>query len=1083
MAAVRLGHIKWMLAALLVLGTVPLSTSSAQAEPGCTVSPLLVNSCRPWLGANAGGYPGVPTPIDAQIAAHESRIGRSVDVAHTYHQPGQNSLNAADLALVNRPGTLLYTSWKPAPVWSDADGSDPAVNSTIDQMAASIRAVSPKKIFLTVYHEPQNDVSGGAAGCPTDLAYVGTSGTPADYRAMWRNVRDRFDALGVDNVVWAVNFMSYSVLDCMTQEMWPGNDLVDWVMWDFYGTPTVTFDAGVSAFYNKLLSWNDADHDYASKPWGLAEWNIKSSYTQAQATRFYDDARAAVAGNTYPQLKLFMVFDNANGKNTRVGYDSGGLVDAVKQAHYTAFANDPAFSGGWSWSDGEAPTAEVTSPATGATVSGTLVVTGTVADDQALETTHLLLDGVQSGLEVTVTDGWATVSFDTMSVINGPHDLVLEATDAAGNVGTSVPVTVTVANPDVRAPSSPQHLAASLTPEAVTLTWDDASDDVAVVGYTVLRDGVALGSPPSPGFVDADVQPSTTYTYAVFATDSAGNDSALSATVSATMPRGPDHSPPGAPPSLLAHAVDAGTVHLTWEEAVDDVGVASYDVLRDGIVVAARVEVTDYVDSTVVEATSYTYTVRATDTSDNVGPPSGSSTVLTPDATPPGAVPGLAAAPSGAHAVALTWQSAVDNVGVVSYRVYRGGQEVAVVTGQTYTDSGLDDATPYQYRVAATDAAGNTGQQGSQASATTLDGTAPETPPSVSATATGGTTVQVSWSASSDNVATTGYHVYVDGSSVATVTAGTSYGVTGLASATTYRVTVDAFDSAGNQSGQSGAAQVTTRDTTAPTKPTAVAPSAVGPTQVNLTWNAASDNVAVVGYHVYRNGTLLVTLGAATTYQDQGLAPRTTYRYTLDAFDAAGNTSAQTTSASATTTADTTAPTVPIGPTATTSGSRVTLTWTATTDNVKVTGYTVFRNGVKLGTTTSLTWSDSTGVQGATYAYSVDAYDAANNHSASSPTVSVKVPDVTAPGKPGTPTLTAGTRIVTVRWTAATDNVGVTGYRIYRGATLVTTAAGTARSYVDSGLTTGTTYGYRLVAIDAAGNAGASTATVSIKAK
>ena len=328
MAAVRLGHIKWLLAALLVLGTVPLSTGSARAEPGCTVSPLLVNSCRPWLGANAGGYPGVPTPIDAQIAAHESRIGRSVDVAHTYHQPGQNSLNATDLALINRPGTLLYTSWKPAPVWADADGSDPAVNSTIDQMAASIRAVSPKKIFLTVYHEPQNDVSGGAAGCPTDMEYVGTSGTPADYRAMWRNVRERFDALGVDNVVWAVNFMSYSVLDCMTQEMWPGNDLVDWVMWDFYGTPTVTFDAGVSAFYNKLLAWNDADHDYASKPWGLAEWNIKSSYTQAQATQFYDDARAAVAGNTYPRLKLFMVFDNANGKNTRVGYDSSGLVDA-----------------------------------------------------------------------------------------------------------------------------------------------------------------------------------------------------------------------------------------------------------------------------------------------------------------------------------------------------------------------------------------------------------------------------------------------------------------------------------------------------------------------------------------------------------------------------------------------------------------------------------------------------------------------------------------------------------------------------------------------------------------------------------
>ena len=298
-------------------------------------------------------------------------------------------------------------------------------------------------------------------------------------------------------------------------------------------------------------------------------------------------------------------------------------------------------------------------------------------------------------------------------MINGPHDLVLEATDAAGNVGTSVPVTVTVANPDVRAPSSPQHLTASLTPEAVTLTWDDASDDVGVVGYTVLRDGVAVGSPPSPGFVDAAVEPSTTYTYEVFATDSAGNDSALSAPVTATMPRGPDHSPPEAPPSLVAHAVDAGTVHLTWEEATDDVGVAGYEVLRDGSWSRPGWSATDYADSTVDDSTSYTYRVRAVDTSGNVGNLSNCSTVLTPDATPPAPVAGLAASPSGAHAIALTWQAAGrQRRGRELPRLSATGSRSRWSRASAFTDTGLDDATTYQYRVAATDAAGNTGLQG-----------------------------------------------------------------------------------------------------------------------------------------------------------------------------------------------------------------------------------------------------------------------------------------------------------------------------------------------------------------------------------
>jgi len=88
--------------------------------------------------------------------------------------------------------------------------------------------------------------------------------------------------------------------------------------------------------------------------------------------------------------------------------------------------------------------------------------------------------------------------------------------------------------------------------------------------------------------------------------------------------------------------------------------------------------------------------------------------------------------------------------------------------------------------------------------------------------------------------------------------------------------------------------------------------------QINLSWAASTDNVGVTGYRVYRAGTLLATLGAVSAYQNTGLAASTSYSYTVQAFDAAGNASAQSASASATTqaAADTTAPSVPTGLTA-----------------------------------------------------------------------------------------------------------------------------------------------------------------------
>src|SRR5207245_232211 len=174
------------------------------------------------------------------------------------------------------------------------------------------------------------------------------------------------------------------------------------------------------------------------------------------------------------------------------------------------------------------------------------------------------------------------------------------------------------------------------------------------------------------------------------------------------------------------------------------------------------------------------------------------------------------------------------------------------------------------------------------------DTTPPSVPQGLSAAVVSSSQINLSWTASTDNVGVTGYQVYRSGTQIGTATS-PSYAVTGLSPATVYSFTVAAFDAAGNVSAPSAAVSATTAaapDTTAPTVPTNLQASAVSSAQINLAWTASTDNVGVTGYRVYRSGTQIGT-ATSTSYAVAGLAPSTTYSFTVAAFDAAGNVSAQ----------------------------------------------------------------------------------------------------------------------------------------------------------------------------------------------
>jgi len=89
-------------------------------------------------------------------------------------------------------------------------------------------------------------------------------------------------------------------------------------------------------------------------------------------------------------------------------------------------------------------------------------------------------------------------------------------------------------------------------------------------------------------------------------------------------------------------------------------------------------------------------------------------------------------------------------------------------------------------------------------------------------------------------------------------------------------------------------------DTSAPSTPGSPSASALSSSQISLSWTASSDNVGVAGYNVFRNGTQMGT-ATGSTYQDTGLSPSTTYVYTVQAYDAAGNISSHSSGGSATT--------------------------------------------------------------------------------------------------------------------------------------------------------------------------------------
>jgi len=283
-----------------------------------------------------------------------------------------------------------------------------------------------------------------------------------------------------------------------------------------------------------------------------------------------------------------------------------------------------------------------------------------------------------------------------------------------------------------------------------------------------------------------------------------------------------DVTAPATPTALSAAGAD-GSVSLSWTGGTD-ADLAGYRLYRaagttvtpgPATLVASSVTGTGYLDTGLTNGTSYTYALVAVDKAGNASAPA--TVRATPaDSAPPAAPAGLKAG-VGDGKVTLSWTANREN-DLAGYNVYPAGSttklNAALVTGATYTVSGLDNGTTYRYVVTAVDSAGNESAPSTVVEAVPApgDSTAPAVPAGVR-TVLGKGSVTITWSAVGDGDLA-GYDVYrsaagAEPTRVATGVTGTSYSDTTVTTGTAYAYTVKAVDTAGNVSDGSDPATAT----------------------------------------------------------------------------------------------------------------------------------------------------------------------------------------------------------------------------------------------------------------------------------
>jgi hypothetical protein len=604
----------------------------------------------------------------------------------------------------------------------------------------------------------------------------------------------------------------------------------------------------------------------------------------------------------------------------------------------------------------------------------------------------------------------------------------------------------------------------------------------------------------------------TTYSFRVSALNAVGSG-AVSIAVTSTPASVPTV------PQALATTASNGQVVLAWNAPASNGGsaVTGYRIERstDGITwntISSGVAGNTHTVTGLTNGVTLMFRIAATNSIGDSAMTAAVTAVPAATATAPQTFVGTA----GDRAATLTWSAPGSNGGlpVVSYTIERsldGGSswtsEASGVIGYGYSVSGLTNLTAYMFRVAAVTAVGR-GAWATMASPITpfrpavspTTPTEPDAPASVTTTVESGQTT-IAWvtPASDGGDSITGYIVERStngGTSWTTVTTtmATSFIATGLSNGTTYIFRVIASNSVGN--GLPSAMSVVTPATLA-TAPTNISIS-TGNGLLSFSWLAPANTggMPVVSYVVETSATgtggwTTATTGSpSTSLVIDGLTNGVALFMRVAAVTAIGQGAWATTSGTPSIGA---VPGISTNVVATPGAGQVALTWTAPVakGGSPITGYLVEKSldgntwmVVTSNTGSSLTSYNVTGLANGTTTYlRVSAINGAGN---GLPTGAVTVTPLTTSSAPLSLVATPGNTQVALAWAAPLDNGGsaITGYTIQvssnSGATWSTMANVVGTTYTATGLTNGTSYAFRVLAVNGGGAGSASAPDVAV---
>ena len=331
---------------------------------------------------------------------------------------------------------------------------------------------------------------------------------------------------------------------------------------------------------------------------------------------------------------------------------------------------------------------------------------------------------------------------------------------------------------DTESPSVPDGLiAVAVSSSRVDLSWNAATDNVGVSGYTVYRDGAALWNVPGTSFSDTTVAAGTGYHYSIDAYDATGNHSSRSVEYTVTTP------PESGGAASSATVTPVADSYVRSDSANSNYGSSTKLNLDANPITRSYLRFSlPPLAGAVTKATLRIYATSNHST--------GFDVYGVADTT--WAERGITYANAPPPAPAKTASS-----GTVATGTWKTLDVTPLVTGGGLYSFAL--TTPSTTNLAL--ASRESGATAPELVIEAPDTTAPSTPARLHVTATTQTTITIAWDAATDNVAVSGYRLFLDGAEVGTTQA-TQYTFSGLAADTPYQLAVAAYDAAGNASDQ-----------------------------------------------------------------------------------------------------------------------------------------------------------------------------------------------------------------------------------------------------------------------------------------